>query len=168
MSVADGFLLAVRWLHNIAAVTWIGGSLFYFLVLRPAVKRESSAWASANRAIAKEFKSLVDTCILVLVVTGTIMAFDRLTGEFIGVPYVATLAVKISLALWMFYLVLSRRRRIPITKASQALDSPVSHSLGQKVGRAVSGYNLIVIFGVIIFLLSDILRFMVEKALAGS
>ena len=168
MSVGDGFLLAIRWLHSISAVAWVGGSLFYLLVLRPAARREGTPWAIVNQAIAREFKGVVDTCILVLIVTGVIMAFDRLTGEFIGIPYVATLAVKILLALWMFYLALSRRRTIAQASASQTGETTAPTALWQKAARAVSGYNLIAILGVLVFLLSDLLRFLVEKALGGS
>ena len=162
MNVGDGFLLAIRWLHTISAVAWVGGSLFYLLVLRPAARREGTPWAIVNQAIAREFKGVVDTCILVLIVTGVIMAFDRLIGEFIGIPYVGTLAVKILLALWMFYLALSRRRTIAQASASQTRETS---ALWQKAARAVSGYNLIAILGVLVFLLSDLLRFLVEKAL---
>ncbi len=165
MSVGDGFLLAIRWLHAVSAVAWVGGSLFYLLVLRPVARREGTPWAIVNQAIAREFKGVVDTCILVLIVTGVIMAFDRLTGEFIGIPYVGTLAVKIFLALWMFYLALSRRRTIAQASASQTGETT---ALWQKAARAVSGYNLIAILGVLVFLLSDLLRFLVEKALGGS
>ena len=96
------------------------------------------------------------------------MAFDRLTGEYIGIPYVGTLAVKIFLALWMFYLALSRRRTVAQARASQAGETTEPTALWQKAARAVSGYNLVAILGVLVFLLSDLLRFLVEKALGGS
>ena len=164
MSITEGFLLVVRWLHNIAAITWVGGSLFYFLVLRPASKKEASSWGPLSRTIAMEFKGLVNTSILVLVVTGAIMAFDRLAGGLVGVSYVAALGVKVSLALWMFYIVLSRRRRAIDTVDQNGLSS---RPLPQRIGRTLSGYNTVVVLGLLVFLMADLLRFLVERALAG-
>ena len=35
VTLGEGVLLLIRWCHAIAAVTWVGGTLFYLLVLRP-------------------------------------------------------------------------------------------------------------------------------------
>ncbi len=165
MNVTDVFLIVVRFLHSIAAVSWVGGSIFYLLVLRPASQKEVSAWSTLNQGVAKEFKGLVDTCILVLVVTGTIMTFDRLTSGIIGVPYAVVLAAKVLLALWMFYMVLTKRRRINQERPAEA--SSASKPIWFKAARIVYGYNLIVVLGILVFLLADLLRFLVEKGLAG-
>ena len=162
MSVTEVFLLIIRWLHNIAAITWIGGSLFYWLVLRPNYKKTNSNNDVLNILVIKQFKGFVDTSILVLLVTGIIMTFDRLTDGFIGVPYAATLGIKFLLALWMFYIVLSKRQRLLSTTNSAPNESK---SLWQKTGETLVSYNTLVVLGVLVFLLADILRQLVEKAL---
>ena len=51
-------------------------------------------------AIGVEFRTVVVTSIIVLVATGAILAFDRLTE--VEPPYAATLGIKVVLSLWMF------------------------------------------------------------------
>ena len=166
MSVGDTFLLVVRWLHLVSAAAWVGGSLFYLLALRPATRRSPESARLINVAAASEFRALVDTCIFVLLATGIILTFNRLTPGVIGVPYAVTLAVKIVLSLWMFYLVSSRRRGTVLLDAY--LESPTPGTTRtQKVARVISGYNAVVILGIIVFLLADLLQVLFEKALTG-
>ncbi len=166
MSAADVFLLVIRWLHLVSAAAWMGGSLFYLLVLRPALRRAPQAQGAVNEAAATEFRVLVDTSIFVLVTTGVILSFDRLTPGVVGVPYVATLAVKIALSIWMF--VLARSRRSPIRLTNSNAGAPQTRTGLQRVLRSVSGYNTIVIFGIIVFLLSDLLQALFEMDLPGN
>ena len=164
MSAGDVFLLVVRWLHLLSAAAWVGGSLFYLLVLRPALRRSPESSGQLNTATASEFRALVDTCIFVLLATGIILTFNRLTPGVVGVPYVVTLGVKIALSVWMFLLARGRRRRTALLDAYEEEPSPASTRL-QKMARAVSGYNAIVILGIVVFLLSDLLKVLFELAL---
>ena len=163
MSVGDVFLLVVRWLHLVSAAAWVGGSLFYLLVLRPALRRSPEPSRALSAAASSEFRALVDTCIFVLLATGIILTVNRLTPGVVGAPYVVTLGVKIALSVWMFVLARDRRRRTALLSAHQE-ESPASSRL-QKVARAVSGYNAIVILGIIVFLLADLLQALFEMAL---
>ena len=164
MSASELFLLAVRWLHLVSAAAWVGGSLFYLLVLRPALRRSPESSSLANAAGA-EFRALVDTSIFVLVATGIILMFNRLTGGVVGAPYVVTLSVKIVLSMWMFLLAWRRRPRTTILDAF--MDAPAASTRMQKVARVISGYNAIVILGIAVFLLSDLLKVLFEMALRG-
>lgn len=164
MGVGDVFLLVVRWLHLLSAAAWVGGSLFYLLVLRPALRRSPQSSGGLNAAAASEFRALVDTCIFVLLATGVILTFNRLTPGVVGVPYVVTLGIKIALSVWMFLLALGRRRRTALLDAYREAPSPVS-TRSEKVARAFSGYNTIVILGIVVFLLSDLLKVLFELAL---
>ena len=170
MSVAEGFLLAVRWVHDIAAVAWVGGSIFYLLVLRPALRKADEGAPRTNALVAAEFRGLVDTAIVVLVLTGAILTFDRLNSRFVDAPYVAVLAVKLVLALWMFLLAggLRRRRRAAGTAAASATASqPQATPRFALLARLLSAANLIVIGGVLVFLLADLLRLLFERAVEG-
>ncbi len=165
MSVGDVFLLVVRWLHLVSAAAWVGGSLFYLLVLRPALRRspETSGWL--NAAAASEFRALVDTSILVLLTTGIILTLNRLTPGVVGAPYVVTLGIKIALSVWMFILARGRQRRTALLDAYRQPPAPTTSRLRGLV-RAVSGYNAIVILGIVVFLLSDLLKVLFEIALS--
>ena len=163
MNAGEIFLLVMRWMHLVSAAAWIGGSLFYLLVLRPAARRAPD---SPSVATSSEFRALVDTSIFVLLVTGIILTFDRLAPGVVGAPYVVTLAVKIVLSLWMFRMARGRRRHAPLLNV--AAEAPTASTRLQRFSRAVSGYNAIVILGIVVFLLADLLKVLFELALRSS
>ena len=163
MSLSEAFLLIVRWLHLVSAAAWVGGSIFYLVVLRPAQRRSPNA-SSVLRGAATEFRALVDTCIYVLIATGIILTLNRLTPGVVGAPYVIALGAKIALSVWMFTLAWSRRRRTPGSDASRGAEAPAETRLSKTL-RAVSGYNALVILGLIVFLISDLLKVLYEMVL---
>ena len=165
MHTSDVFLLVVRWLHLISASLWIGGGLFYLLVLKPVIKRNTDFMKNVDSNIASEFKSLVDTAILVLLVTGIILTFNRLTPDIVGVEYVLVLSAKIVMSLFMFTTSLRRRKRRIVGNYNQGF--PEAQNKLTNILRMISGYNALVILGIIVFLISDLLKIMYESALAG-
>lgn len=164
MSLTEGFLIAIRWVHLVAAAAWVGGSLFYLFVLRPALKRHPESAGPFSAATAAEFRVVVDTSIFVLLATGVILTFNRLTPGVIGASYGVTLGVKIALSVLMFMLARGRRRRTALVEIYRDAPSPPNTML-KKTLRLVSGYNSVVILGLIIFLLSDLLKTLFEIAL---
>ncbi len=164
MTLNEAFLLVVRWVHLTASVAWVGGSIFYLFVLRPALRRSADTGREVNRNTAAEFKVLVDVCFFIIVVTGISLTFDRLSQGVTGSAYVMVLAVKIVLSIWMFVLASRRRRRTVLTEAHVA---PTEVPIGRlhRVLRTVSGYNTIIILGVVVFFLADLLKVMYEMAL---
>ena len=151
MSVADYLMLAIRWLHTMSAVAWVGGGLFYLLVLRPAIKRSGPMDRSVAATIGPEFRSLVDVSIAVLIITGAVLTFDRLTSTFVGAAYAGVLAAKVALAFYAFYLVRFLRR-------SSYPEEP--DSKGRWPRRLVTlctGTTAILVVGAIVFLLSELL-----------
>ena len=145
-------LLIIRWAHALAAVVWIGGSLFMLLAGRPAL-RSTDPNRLVGRALAAEFRPIVVTAIAVLIVTGVILTVDRLTSDAAGVAYTIVLVAKILLAVYAFVVawLLPRRRERP--------------SAG--VGRAVTGPAALTIAGVIVIGLADVLTWLFEQGLAG-
>ena len=150
MSLNDVLFLVMRWLHNIAAVAWVGGGIYYILILRPRLRRSLQDTLNPGR----DYLSLVNTAFGVLLVTGAILTFHRVTSGFVGVPYVAVLAVKVFLAFCMFGLV--RFRRLKDANPSSRRWLPT-----------VSNATSVVILGVIVLLLADILSSLFEQGLKG-
>ncbi|HEX2350018.1 MAG TPA: hypothetical protein VHI51_16400 [Ktedonobacterales bacterium] len=91
----------MRTAHTLAGGVWVGGSLVYLLVITPALRLGKAA-PEVSAAIATQFRRLVNISIVTLLLSGVYLMFDRLTTTTVGVAYVATLAVKIALALTMF------------------------------------------------------------------
>ena len=154
-------LLIIRWLHAVAAVAWVGGGLFYLLILRPSLRSSDGNSGEAAKALGEQFRNLVNTAIAVLLVTGVILTVSRLTSNYVGIPYVVVLAIKIVLALYMFYLVRFLRPRTYLAEA-------VGKSGGiQRFTALFTGATAVLVVGVIVFLLADILRALIEKGIEG-
>ena len=161
MSLGDVLLLVIRWLHALAAVAWIGGGIFYLLVLRPNLSFSDGNSQDGARAVGEQFRSLVTTAIAVLLVTGTILSLSRLSSGYAGTSYVIVLIVKIILALYMFYLVRFLRHR------TYPAESALKGQRFQRITDMFSGATSVLVIGVIVFLLADILRALIEKGIEG-
>ena len=160
MSVLDWILVAIRWAHALAAVAWVGGGIFYLMVLRPALRR-SSGRGEANRAIGEEFRGLVHTAIAVLLLTGVILSVSRLTNSAVTLPYVIALVVKVVLALYMFYVVRFLRPGV------YPGDAESGTGWFAKARARLTGPTALLIYGVLIIGLSDVLDALFEWGLSG-
>ena len=160
MSVLDWILLAIRWGHALAAVAWVGGGIFYLMVLRPAIQRAQGLPAATTREIGIEFRSLVSTAIAVLLLTGVILSASRLTEDVVTSPYVAVLVVKIALALYMFYVVRFMRQD------SYPEDPELGESRWQRLTGRLTGTTALLVTGIVVIGLSDVLDGLLENALA--
>lgn len=167
MSATDAFVLVVRWLHIVVAAAWIGGCIFFLLMLGPAVRKGNDRYGAVAKAAAQRFRTLVDLSIVVLVASGAILAFNRLTDDATNVAYVTVLAVKVALSAWMFILVqMERRSSALMAKYETArLDAGRDGGPLALARSALSGYNGVTIIGIVVFLLSDVLRVLFEIAL---
>ena len=161
MSLSDILILGIRWLHGIAAVAWVGGGIFYLLVLRPSMRRSIGQGGGLGQAVGQEFRGMVNVAIAVLIVTGVVLTFHRLTSDFVGPAYVGVLAAKISLSLYTFYLVRFLRWR------TYPEEVPGAGGRWRHLGVVCTGTTAILIIGVVVFLLSDVLREIFEDGLKG-
>ena len=145
-------LLIIRWAHALAAVVWIGGSLFMLLAGRPALRAADSG-GLVGRALAAEFRPMVLTAIAVLIVSGVILTVDRLTSDAAGMAYTVALVAKILLAVYAFVVawLLPRHRDRPAGGISGAMAGPVA----------------LTVAGVLVIGLADVLTWLFEKGLAG-
>ncbi|MGH7273533.1 MAG: CopD family protein [Nitrospiria bacterium] len=62
----------IMWIHLIAAITWIGGMLFLWLVLRPAIRQwpPQSQGLEILRRIEERFRTIRWVSLLTLLATG--------------------------------------------------------------------------------------------------
>jgi putative copper export protein len=151
----DALLLLIRWLHAIAAVAWVGGGIFYWVVVRPAVRANIAPPALARFAGA-EFGQLVGMAMWTLAITGGILAVSRLSEPTSTAAYGAVLGVKIALSVWMFFLVVGRRGRA---------DAGAPRGRLRMAANALGHVQMTLVLGLAIFLLSDVLRLLVERGL---
>lgn len=157
MDVTAVVLVVAQWLHTLAAAFWVGGGVVYLLVIRPAARRAEAG----GHTLADEFRGLVDIAVITMVITGVVLAFDRLTSQHTGVGYASVLGLKLALTLWMFWLAGVIRRRRPRPAA------PSSAPAGPRTGwrRFMDAANQVVVIGVLVFLLSTVMQALFERAL---
>jgi uncharacterized membrane protein len=158
MNVLDWIITAIRWFHLLAAVAWVGGGMFWLMVLRPALGRAGGNDGTTRRSIGEEFRSLVNTAIGVLLITGIVLSATRLTDTAVTAFYVAVLVVKIVLALYMFYVVRFLRPRV------YPGDEEIAGGRLSRIKDRLTGTGALLIYGVIILGLSDILNLIFQNA----
>lgn len=154
----DLFMAIVAWVHAVGATAWIGGSILFAVVLRPASRLEPEAMARAMATISRFYREIVDIAVVAIIVSGVILTFDRLTSPEADAVYAAVLGVKIALALVMFYLVWVLRKAGPAGEPSPRWLRRASWLLG---------YNAIVALGLIVFFLADLLTAIYQANLAA-
>jgi uncharacterized membrane protein len=107
--LAAAMMVLLVWLHLVAAVSWIGGTIFLSVVLMPVLKREpfASQRALLFRTIARRFRALVWGAITVLLFTGPLLLRQR------GIPiadpsgWPMVLATKLGLVTILLFLTLT-------------------------------------------------------------
>ena len=106
----DLLLAAVRWSHAAAAVALLGASLFQIVFLAPAMRGEGPELEPIRRAVEAGFRELVDLSLVVFLVSGALMTFERLSSGAAGTLYVVLLGVKLLLSFLLYRWAFALRR----------------------------------------------------------
>jgi len=158
LDLSAPFQVFILWAHAMAAVAWVGGSLFFVVALNPALDEvgRTPERLSLLTAVGREFREVVRLSILVFVVTGAVLAVGRLGQPRIATSYVVVLAFKVALSLWMFWL--AGRIGKPPRSGGGRLTAP-----WRSVWWLRPQY-LILALGAVVYLLSLVLRVLFEQS----
>jgi uncharacterized membrane protein len=150
----------ISFIHLLAAVTWVGGSIYILFILQPALgliePRESG---KLQGIIAKRFSLTAWTCIVILLITGFLrtpksMLFDTSSdiGRMLVLKHLLIVfAIIIGLTIAL-YVVPTMRRNSP--KPGEAPSADFMNA--QKKLSVLGWINLI--FGLLILLSASMLR----------
>jgi len=153
MNFLDVILLLIRWIHAVSAVAWVGGGIFYLMVLKPATKGNPLDPDNASR-IARDFRSLVYSVMALLLITGIILTASKLTSGKIEEIYVIVLALKIMLAGYMAFVVrFLRRDQYPEIQTT-------SYGWISDIRLKLTSPSAVVVAGIIVFGIADVLAFL--------
>lgn len=142
----DLLLLAMRWLHATAAIVWVGAIYFELFVALPALDGGQAGDILAR--FDAGLRDLVQTALIVFLVSGAILTVERLSHSNAGIPYAVVLFVKIVLSIVMFQVGYRfRRARGP---------------------RRVRGLQIMAALGLTIVFLATVLKWLYERALLPS
>ena len=122
------FWLLIRWIHVMAAVTWIGGNLTLAMIIVPYFRQNLPPVKRIQllTQIGKRFEPVVWGCVLILFFTGIANVFESL-GLSSGIEvnaYMRTLLIK--LLLFIILLILTAMH---------------SFVLGPKLSKAIEGLD---------------------------
>ena len=153
MSVLD---VLVLWVHLLSAVIFVGGSFFMWLVVMPSshlITEDESERTRIVGKIAKQFGKIVNTLLIVLVVTGiynaswylpsTAALFDTYPGNILLAKVILVAAL---LALIYFHNVYFGRKIVRLA-AEKKLDELKAI---RRRSRVVSAANLILMLAVLL------------------
>lgn len=143
MSATDLLLLAMRWLHATAAIVWIGAICFELFVALPALNG-----GQADDILTRfdaGLRELVQTVLIVFLVSGAILTVERLSNTGAGAPYASVLFVKVVLSVVMFQVGYRYR--------------------GARGPRRVRGLMIQAGLGLTIVFLATVLKWLYERAL---
>lgn len=152
-------MLVFDWLmraaHVLAGAAWVGGSLVYLAVVKPAL-RVSEAPPRVGAVIAAHFTHLTNLCIGVLLLSGGYLLFSRLTRTTLGWPYLLILGIKLAAALAMFALALYLSQ------------SHVRKLAGRSTRFSQAAPSLLLALGALVFGLGALLNLLFELTIAAS
>lgn len=117
MDVAELLLVALRVFHAAAAMLWLGGAIYYLIAVLPATRQQGEDGAAIAGAAQRLYGEWAQPATIVMLASGIVLVFDRLSEGKGGLSYAVLLAAKVIAALVAFWLVTLRRgrRRRPIT-----------------------------------------------------
>jgi putative copper export protein len=143
VDATDLLLVAMRWLHATAAIVWIGAICFELLIVTPAWNGDPPAEMLARFDGA--MREIVQTVLIVFLVSGAILTFERLSRGAAGTAYVTLLGSKIVLSLVMFQVGFRFR--------------------GARGQRRVRGLQILAVLGLVIVLQATVLKWLYERSL---
>lgn len=153
----DALLGLLRLAHALAAALWVGGALIYVLAGRagPAAEGEAETFGSPPRDGPVDtaargstfFRGMLGGGVAVFVLSGTVLAFQRLSSAPLPPLYLGLLAIKIGLGGLMFLL---------------------ARQMGSNAARPLAGVGpawQLAVLGIVIYGLAIALRSIYEEAL---
>lgn len=163
MGPGELLLIVMRWAHGLATIVWLGGGAYATLIQGQQLREldDRAVAAQLGAATGAEFGRWVNAAMIVFIISGVVLTFDRLSSRGATVQYGVVLALKVALALWMFGIVQGfgarRRGRLRVTPGRVAA-----------VRGALGSPRTLLWLGAIVVLLAAVLKTLYENALRGS
>ena len=156
LDLIEIFLLVARWIHAIAAVAWIGGSVLFAFVLRPVGKLEPEAMGRIMPHVGRYRWRVAQPAVGAATVSCSRLTGARVAKGAAPATYGAVLGVKLGVGLLMFLQMWNLRQ-----SGGSAITGP---RWVQKFAWLL-GYNALVFMGVIVYFLANLLAVLFDDSL---
>lgn len=142
-----------------SVAAWLGGMLFFLLVLRPTLKTMNSP--EISRGIGRIFQEVSEIALWVVIGSGLLLLLDRLLLANIKSSYIVVLAVKVLLVIWIVLIALNLWNRVARVKSSTEGKPSVVGRLLRTAGSA----NTQLALAIVVTFLAEILRVIYNRSL---
>ena len=158
MDIWSLVLLIIRTIHAVAAAIWVGGGIVLLVAIMPALlKAEGGGPARLAAGMAARFGRVAGGAIGVFVITGGILAFERLAQPGVTPAYGVVLGIKVALSFLAFGLVWQKGAWL------EGWESKPITSLIKSVRTSRSG--MAVIIGLVIYFISILAQYLFERSI---
>lgn len=159
----------MRWAHIGASVVWIGGGVFFWLALSPALKQTNQAtWSSGlASAVRRRFRLITSISVGIIVATGLFETFDRLTSGNLGASYLAVLGAKLILAGGMYLIARRLSEEQPDEDEFDDLEPERLVPANSRLASLVVSPETMVILAGAVLLAASLLNLIYQSSLAG-
>jgi hypothetical protein len=147
MAMMDVLALVSRWIHIGAAITAIGGAVFFRVALLPAMRSGLSddVREGFRAEVARRWKMVVHVCVALLLVTGGMnFAMAAVVDKVSPMPYHPLFLVKVLSALGVFFFAIALSG-----------SSPGFAKYRENAGKWLS---VVVVLGVVIVVVSGVMK----------
>ena len=146
-------------IHLTAVTAWMGGMLFFLLVLRPTLKRNGNPEIARN--IGRIFQEVSEIALWIIVGSGLMLSLDRLLLANIQASYVLVLSIKVVLVLWIAFIAMNLWSRVAGVRSS----TEAKPSLLNRLLRLAGSTNMQLALAVVVTFLAEILRVIYNRSL---
>ena len=106
----DLITIFIKWLHSIAAMSWVGGSVFFALIIIPVQSSMNRKYSVVFKNISIIYRDLVDISVIGIILSGIFLMFTKLS-ENITNEWMIVFIIKLFISVIMFYLVWRFRQK---------------------------------------------------------
>ena len=144
-------------IHLTAVAAWMGGMLFFLLVLRPTLKKMNNP--EIGRSIGRIFQEISEIALWIIIGSGLLLSLDRWLLANIQASYIVVLSIKLVLVVWIVLIALNLWSRV--TRARLANTEP---SMMDRILRAAGSTNTQLALAVLVTFLAEVLRVIYNRS----
>ena len=154
INLGDALIFTILFLHLLSASIWLGNITCITIILNIKHLKLSK---STTTNILEILNNISDITTTTLILTGVILSIKRLSLGVINNYYLTILIVKVIIALSIFIYTWAKREKIKSSFNTSDLQTKTK----------TSKYYIILFIGMVLFFLSELLRYYYEKQITS-
>lgn len=130
MTPGDAILILLRIAHASASLVWLGGGVYFAIGILPLLRSGESLQRSVAFSAQQRFGPWSKDATIVLLGTGMVLMFDRLSSGIGGLTYAVVLGIKVASGAFAFLLLGQRWRQRFATRPRRLSTTSLVLTLG--------------------------------------